>query len=109
MTPRKKPEWFQMAENDGPKPVRTIKRGARSIALIAPLLLLGVGVLVAQSNDGGPASAIETPVTQSLVTHAPASTPTPSSSTSKTSTPIIQKPLSGGHNDDGEGFEGDDD
>ncbi|TSA46664.1 MAG: hypothetical protein D4R50_04555 [Actinomycetales bacterium] len=60
MTPMNKPEWFQMAENDGPKPVRTIKRGARIMALIAPLLLLGVGVLVAQSNDGGPASAVET-------------------------------------------------
>ena len=60
MTPMKKPDWFQMAEADGPRPVRSIKRGARIAALVAPLLLVGVGVVVAQSNDGRPASAVET-------------------------------------------------
>ena len=42
MTPMKKPDWFQMAEADGPRPVRSIKRGARIAALVAHYFLLGL-------------------------------------------------------------------
>lgn len=109
MTPMKKPEWFQMAEADGPRQVRKVKRGARIVALIAPLLLVGVGVVVAQSNDGGPALAVETkspvvPASQKLTAQ---TNTTPQISQMTTQSVSIKAPT--GRNSDDEGFEGDDD
>ena len=104
MTPVNKPEWFQMAEADGPKPVRAIKRGTRIVALTAPLILVGVGFVVAQTNDGGPALAggNQTLVQQSSQKLSAIATP----SSIGTSAGPIQPPT--GH-DDNEGFEGEDD
>jgi hypothetical protein len=107
MTPMSKPEWFQMAEADGPKPVRAIKRGTRIVALTAPLILVGVGFVVAQTNDGGPALAggNQTLVQQSSQKLSAIATP----SSIGTSAGPIQPPTGHGDDDDNEGFEGEDD
>jgi len=102
MTPMKKPEWFQMAEADSPKPMRTIKQGTRIVALVAPLILVGVGFVVAQSNDGGPALAGEnqTLIQQSSQKLSAIATPstvaTPSTNPTQALAATIQKPVARG-------------
>ena len=57
MDPMKKPEWFELVEKDGGKPLTTVKRSVRGVLLALPILLIGVGVVVAQGTDESPASA----------------------------------------------------
>ena len=57
MTTPKKPEWFELADSDGGKPRASVKRSARGVLLALPLLLIGVGVVVAQGTDESPATA----------------------------------------------------
>jgi hypothetical protein len=61
MTPPKKPEWFELAESDGGKPRTSVKRSARGVLLALPLLLIGVGVVVAQGTDESPSITSATP------------------------------------------------
>jgi hypothetical protein len=62
MTPPKKPEWFELTESDGGKAHTSIKRSARGALLALPLLLIGVGVVVAQGTDESPAIASAAPL-----------------------------------------------
>jgi len=55
-----KPEWFQMAEEDGFAPKSTRKRAIRIMALATPLLVLGAGIVYAQTQNSSPASATST-------------------------------------------------
>ncbi len=57
----KKPEWFELADSDGGKPRTSVKRSARGALLALPLLLIGVGVVVAQGTDESPAIASAAP------------------------------------------------
>ena len=58
MTPPKKPEWLQIAEADNAASVRKVSKTLPSIALGSALLVIGAGVIFAQSNYGEPASAV---------------------------------------------------
>ena len=103
MTPPKKPEWFQLAESDGIKPRASVKRSARGALLALPLLLIGVGVVVAQSTDESPVLA-ETVTT--VASAAPEINAAPTSPAIKSSSvmqpPITTPPTGGGDNDDDE-------
>ena len=106
MTPPKKPEWFQLAESDGGKAHTSVKRSARGALLALPLLLIGVGVVVAQGTDESP--AIAEPVT-TLASAAPSM-----SANVALANPSIAIPPTGGEDDDEEDDddeegEGDDD
>ena len=57
MEPMKKPEWFELAESDGPKPRPHLKSGFRTLALSIPLLAISVGVVAAQTSNKSPAIA----------------------------------------------------
>jgi hypothetical protein len=57
MEPMKKPEWFELAESDGPKPRPHLKSGFRTLALSIPLLAISVGVVAAQTSNESPAIA----------------------------------------------------
>ena len=57
MEPMKKPEWFELAESDGPKPRPLLKSGFRTLALSIPLLAISVGVVAAQTSNESPAIA----------------------------------------------------
>jgi hypothetical protein len=57
MTPPKKPDWFELTESDAVKPRTSVKRSVRGVLLALPLLLIGVGVVVAQGTDESPAVA----------------------------------------------------
>ena len=100
MTPPKKPEWFELTESDGVKPRASVKRSARGALLALPLLLIGVGVVVAQGTDESP--AIAEPVT-TLASAAPSM-----SANVALVNPSIAVPPTGGEDDDDE-YEEDDD
>ncbi len=61
----KKPEWFELAEKDGGKPRTPVKTSARGVLLALPLLLIGVGVVVAQTSQDTPATTEVLSVAQS--------------------------------------------
>ena len=71
-----KPEWFQMAEDDGFAPKSTRKRTLRIMALATPLLVLGAGFVFAQTQDSPTASATSTPSAAATNPISLASTPT---------------------------------
>ena len=100
MTPPKKPEWFELAESDGGKAHTSVKRSARGALLALPLLLIGVGVVVAQGTDESP--AIAEPVT-TLASAVPSM-----SANVALANPSIAIPPTGGEDDDDD-YEEDDD
>ena len=91
-----KPEWFELAEKDGGKTHFEVKRGFRSIALAIPLLVIGAGVVVAQSSNEPPANA-ET-ATVAIASAAPSIT----STVAPTKPSITTPPLPPTGSDDGE-------
>jgi hypothetical protein len=94
MTPPKKPEWFELAESDGGKLRTSAKRSARGVLLALPLLLIGVGVVVAQGTDESPASA---EIVTTLASAAPSMSPHVA-----LANPSIATPPTGGGDDEGE-------
>jgi hypothetical protein len=101
MTTPKKPEWFELAESDGGKAHTSVKRSARGALLSLPLLLIGVGVVVAQGTDESP--AIAEPVT-TLASAAPSM-----SANVALANPSIAIPPTGGDDDYEEDDEEDED
>ena len=114
MDPMNKPEWFQLAENDGGSPRRNVKRGIKAIALSIPLIAIGIGVVVAQTSNEAPAItettsvaatqspiASTSPIAPSVVASSPAST-----KAVQTIQPAIAKPPTGGGDDDENEHEG---
>jgi hypothetical protein len=93
MTPPKKPEWFELAESDGGKARTSVKRSARGVLLAVPLLLIGVGVVVAQGADESPALA------ESTTTIASAA-PSMSANVAFANPSIATPPTGGGDDDD---------
>ena len=112
MTENNKPEWFEIAENDGPaQPIKT-RRSLPIAAVLAVTLIIGVGAVVAQTQEESPASATETTtVANDQVVKA---TSSPAASTEAVATPqqsalanpnIAKLPTGGEH----EGEDGDHD
>lgn len=60
MTQNNKPEWFEIAESDGDvrplKPRRTLPIAA----IVATALVIGIGAVIAQTQEEPPANATET-------------------------------------------------
>jgi hypothetical protein len=126
MTENTKPEWFEIADNDGPAVPPKASKTLPLAAVIATALILGVGAVVGQVQEESPAVAIETASVQTTTsnnTTSPTSTAQDSksspvtrianparnsavASTSGLQNPSIAKlPTKGDDNDD----EGDDD
>ena len=63
MTPDQKPEWFQIADADNAASPRKISKGLPVMALVAVAAILGIGAVVAQTQEEQPANATETVVT----------------------------------------------
>jgi hypothetical protein len=105
MTTPKKPEWFELAESDGGKPRTPVKSGARGVLLALPLMLIGAGVVVAQTADDSPAVAESVTSVASVASAAPQVNDAPASSAIKSSSvkpiqPAIATPPTGGGDDD---------
>jgi len=76
-----KPEWFQLADADTPAPKLKGKRAVRIMALATPLLVLGAGLVFAQTQDSPTAVASAATSTASTtdpiaLSSTPAATPT---------------------------------
>ena len=79
-----KPEWFQMADADDIPPVQKSRRFIRIMALASPLLVLGGGLVFAQTQNAPLDTATATAST--AVAGANSSTP------AVTTQPITQRP-----------------
>ena len=119
MTENNKPEWFEIAESDGPTQPAKVRRSLPVAAVMAAALIIGVGAVVAQTQQESPASATETtsvahdqvtaPATSSAVNEttatavaiAPSASATPSNSA--IANPNIAKLPTGGEREDNEG------
>ena len=105
MEPMKKPEWFELAESDGPKPRPRLKSGFRTLALSIPLLAISVGVVAAQTSNESPAIAETQSV--ALASAAPSVTSNVAQAKPAIATPPL--PPTGGDDDDEFEDEEDDD
>ena len=103
MEPMKKPEWFELAESDGPKPRPVLKSGFRTLALSIPLLAISVGVVAAQTSNESPAIA----ETESIAIASAA--PSITSNVAQAKTAIATPPLPPTGGDDDDEFEDEDD
>ena len=105
MEPMKKPEWFELAESDGPKPRPLLKSGFRTLALSIPLLAISVGVVAAQTSNESPAIA----ETESIAIASAAPSITSNVAQPKASIGTPPLPPTGGDDDDEFEDEDDDD
>ena len=103
MEPMKKPEWFELAESDGPKPRPLLKSGFRTLALSIPLLAITVGVVAAQTSNESPAIA----ETESVAIASAA--PSITSNVAQAKPAIATPPLPPTGGDDDDEFEDEDD
>lgn len=90
-----KPEWFQMADADDIALQSKSKRVIRIMALATPLLVLGAGLVFAQTQDSPSAVASGATSSTSPIALAPASTPlvsTPAASAPTAATPTTTTP-----------------
>ena len=101
-----KPEWFELTENDAPRPRRDVKRGFRSLALAIPLLAIGIGVVAAQTSNESPAIA-ET-ATVATASAAPSVTPSITSNAAPAKPSIATPPIPPTGGDDDDEYENDD-
>ena len=124
MTQNNKPEWFEITDADEKPELRKVSKSLPVSAVMVAALILGAGVVVAQSSNETPALAIsassgQTPTVESNPTTAAivAGTVAGTVTANKLANPAIaQLPTGGGddddergHHDDEEDDEGDDD
>ena len=105
MEPMKKPEWFELAESDGPKPRPLLKSGFRTLALSIPLLAITVGVVAAQTSNESPAIAETESI--AIASAAPSITSNVAQPKASIATPPLP-PTGGDDNDEFEDEEDDD-
>jgi hypothetical protein len=120
MTEKNKPEWFQIAENDGPAAPAKASKTLPLAAVFAAALILGIGAVVSQIQDKSPASAVDAASVQVEVAHnttsaisqSPMTDPSVGSTVSSTSglknPAIAQLPTKGDDDDDDEDDDDDD-
>jgi hypothetical protein len=124
MTENKKPEWIEIAENDGPVIPTKASKALPLAAVFAAALILGIGTVVGQVQEVAPTTAVEEALVQTIVSNdITASTSVgrianPAASTTVTATSalinpaIAQLPTKGDDEDEGdyedEDEEGDD-
>jgi hypothetical protein len=118
MTENNKPEWFEIAENDGPTAPPKASKTLPVLAVFATALILGIGAVLAQVQDNSPASAVDTANVQTEATNnatsqSPMTDPSVGSSVSSTSglknPAIAQLPTKGDDDDDEDDEEDDED
>ena len=118
MTENNKPEWFEIAENDGPTAPPKASKTLPVLAVFATALILGIGAVVAQVQDNSPTSAVDaanvqTEATNNATSQSPMTDPSVGSSVSSTSglknPAIAQLPTKGDDDDDDDDEEDDED
>jgi len=111
ITENNKPEWFEIAENDGPAAPPKASKTLPVLAVFATALILGIGAVVAQVQNNSPASAVDaasvqTEATNNATSQSPMTDPSVGSSVSSTSglknPAIAQLPTKGDDDDEDE-------
>jgi hypothetical protein len=126
MTESNKPEWFDITEDDGPVAPPKASKTLPLAAVLVAALILGVGAIVAQTQDKSPVNVVEstsaqptasqittsstvsskaTPASSVIRIANPAASATVTPATSLQNPSIATLPTKGGDDDD----EGDDD
>jgi len=109
MIENNKPEWFEIAENDGPTAPPKASKTLPVLAVFATALILGIGAVVVQVQDNSPASAVDaanvqTEATNNETSQSPMTDPSVGSSVSSTSSlknpAIAQLPTKGDDEED---------
>ena len=113
MTENNKPEWFAIIDKDEKPELRKVSKSLPVSAALVATLVLGVGAVVAQTQNETPASAVTANAVQATDVQA---TPTSSSianpvtaavvgtaAAGKLANPSISKLPTGGGDDDDEG------
>ena len=120
MTENNKPEWFEIAENDGPAALPKSSKALPMLAVFGAALIIGVGAVVAQVQEKSPVDpAASNPAqTASVSNSSSPATVTPNGVTSSgataSTTPalknpsIAQLPTKGGDDDEDEDDDEDD-
>jgi len=130
MTENNKPEWFEIAESDGPVAPPKASKTLPLAAVFATALILGIGAVVAQVQEESPATAVDTTSVQTAASNSTTS-PTSVAQVSKSSPiarianpatssaiagssglqnpSIAQLPTKGGDDDDDDDEDDDDD
>ena len=117
MTENNKPEWFEITDADEKPALRKVSKTLPVSAVLVTALILGVGAVVAQTQDQTPASATSAGVQQ---TQSAEANPTAAAAAvvggvaaDKLANPSISKLPTGGRDDDddhhGRGHDDDDD
>ena len=112
MTENNKPEWFEITDKDEKPELRKVSKSLPVSAVLVAALVLGVGAVVAQTQNETPASAVTANAVQTTDVQA---TPTLSSTANpvtaavvgtaaagKLANPSISKLPTGGGDDEGE-------
>ena len=89
MTENNKPEWFEITADDGPIAPPKASKTLPIAAVVATALILGVGAIVAQTQEEAPANAVET--VSSQPTKNQETTPTTSASEVSPTTSVVRK------------------
>lgn len=87
MTPPKKPEWFELRDNDKSAPRPEAKRFKRGTLLAVPFLIVGIGAVAAQISDEIPAERQSVVATANLETTTSSVTPG-----ATVDTPVVTQP-----------------
>jgi hypothetical protein len=121
MTENNKPEWFEIAENDGPAAPPKASKALPILAVFGAALIIGVGAVVAQvqekspvdpvaSNPAQTTSASNSSSPESGRPNAMATSGAIASATSGLKNPsIAQLPTKGDEDEDDDDYEDDDD
>ena len=121
MTENNKPEWFEIAENDGPAVMPKSSKALPMLAIFGAALIIGVGVVVAQVQEKSPVDPVASNPVQTEAankTDSPTScfpSTNPSAKSSVSCTPalknpsIAQLPINGDDDEDEYEYEDDDD
>ena len=67
-----RPEWFEIADNDGPIAPSKASKTLPIAAVMVAALILGVGAVVTQSSENLPANATEITAVQAATTNSAA-------------------------------------
>ncbi len=112
MTENNKPEWFEITDQDEKPELRKVSKSLPVSAVLVAALVLGVGAVVAQTQNETPASAVTANAVQTTdVQAAPtlSSTANPvtaavvgTAAAGKLANPSISKLPTGGGDDEGE-------
>ena len=107
MTENNKPEWFEITDADEKPALRKVSKTLPVSAVLVTALILGVGAVVAQTQDQTPASATSAGVQQTQTAEANPTTAAAAVvggvAAEKLANPSISKlPTGGGDDDDDE-------